>query len=150
MQARLPGVPPPNKSRLPQPLSDNVWSLKIMTLKEDCSSGRSQDLTCASEETVTLDRKTFDEIYGLIGDCVDVIADLQRCEIFITSTERCLMEMGNLGVANNAQLSKIILLLESWLKVVPQSQSEMYRWLQQANAISYQVLAPIKLGKSNG
>ena len=121
-----------------------------MTLKEDCPGGRSQDLTCVSEDMVILPRKTFEEIYGLIGDCVDTIADLQRCEIFITSTERCLMEMENLGVANNAQLSKIILLLESWLKVVPKSQSEMYRWLQSANGTTFLVLAKAKSGKCNG
>ncbi len=57
-----------------------------MTFTEDCPGGRSQDLTCVSEDMVTLDRKTFEEIYGLIGNCVDAIADLQRCEIFITST----------------------------------------------------------------
>ena len=121
-----------------------------MTFSDDCPCGRSQDLTCVSSEMVTLDRKTFEEIYGLIGNCVDAIADLQRCEIFITSTERCLMEMGNLGAANNAQLSKIILLLESWLNVVPKSQSEMYRWLQSANGTTFLVLAKAKSGKSNG
>jgi hypothetical protein len=121
-----------------------------MTLREDCPSGRSQNLTCVSEETVTLDRKTFDEIHGLIGDCVDAIIDLQRCEIFITSTERCLMEMGNLGAVNNAQLSKIILLLEFWLKVVPQSQSEMYRQLNSANGNIFLVLGKAKPGKCNG
>jgi hypothetical protein len=99
---------------------------------------------------VTLHRKTFEEIYGLIGNCVDAITDLQRCEIFITSTERCLMEMGNLGVANSVQLSKIILLLESWLNVVPKSQEEMDRWLQQANATTYLVWAKTKSGKCNG
>jgi len=39
--------------------------------------------------------------------------------------------------------------MNSWLEVIPKSHKEMDAWLQQANAITYLALAPIKLGKSN-
>ena len=49
-----------------------------MTFTEGCPSGRSQDLTYVSEEIVTLDRKTLEEIFSLIGDCVDTIINLRH------------------------------------------------------------------------
>jgi hypothetical protein len=48
-----------------------------MTFTEDCPGGRSQDLTCVSEDMVILPRKTFEEIYGLIGNCVEMYRWLQ-------------------------------------------------------------------------
>jgi len=48
--ARLLGVPPPNKSRLPQQFKDNRWSLKSMTFTEGRPSGRSQHLMCVFED----------------------------------------------------------------------------------------------------
>ena len=44
-----------------------------MTFREGCPDGRSQDLMCVSEEMVTIDRKTLEEIFSLIGDCVDTL-----------------------------------------------------------------------------
>jgi hypothetical protein len=90
-----------------------------------------------SEDVVILDRKTFEEIFSLIGNCVDAITNLQPCEIFITSVKRCLSDTGNLELASSVELSKIILLLECWLDVVPKSHEEMDGWRQQANATTY-------------
>jgi len=120
-----------------------------MTFTEDCPGGRSQDLTCVSSEMVTLDRKTIDEIFGLIGECVDTITDLQPCEVFITSAKRCLLDTANIELASSVEVTQAVLLMDSWLKVVPKSHEEMARWLQQANAITYLALAPIKLDKCN-
>jgi hypothetical protein len=99
---------------------------------------------------VTIDRKTLEEIFSLIGDCVDTITNLQPSEVFITSAKRCLLDTGNHELASSAEVSEVALLLNSWLDVVPKSHKEMDAWLQQANAITYLALAPIKLDKSNG
>jgi len=121
-----------------------------MTFTEDCPGGRSQDLTCVSSEMVTLDRKTLEEIFSLIGDCVDTIINLRHSGVFITSAKRCLLDTGNLELASSTEVSEAALLLDTWLDVVPKSHKEMDAWLQQANAITYLALAPIKLSKSNG
>jgi hypothetical protein len=70
--------------------------------------------------------------------------------VFITSAKRCLLDTGNLELASSTEVSEAALLLDTWLDVVPKSHKEMDAWLQQANAITYLALAPIKLGKSNG
>jgi hypothetical protein len=98
---------------------------------------------------VTVSRKTIDELFGLIGECVDTITDLQPCEIFITSAKRCLLDTANIELASSVEVSQVVLLMDSWLKVVPKHYEEMARWLQQANAITYLALAPIKLDKCN-
>jgi hypothetical protein len=121
-----------------------------MTFTEDCPTGRSQFLTCATEGTLTLDRKSFEEIHSLVGNCVEAITDLQRSEILITSVERCLMELKNLNAVSGAEVSKIVLLLECWLDTVPKNHKEMYGWLQQANANAYLALLPLPVGKDNG
>jgi hypothetical protein len=103
-----------------------------------------------SEEMVTLDRKTLEEIFSLIGDCVDTITNLRHSDVFITSAKRCLLDTVNLELASSTEVGKAVLLMNSWLEVIPKSHKEMDAWLQQANAITYLALAPIKLGKSNG
>ena len=121
-----------------------------MTFTEGCPSGRSQDLMCVSEEMVTLDRKTLEEIFSLIGDCVDTITNLRHSDVFITSAKRCLLDTANIQLASSTEVGKAVLLMNSWLEVIPKSHKEMDAWLQQANAITYLALAPIKLSKSNG
>jgi len=120
-----------------------------MTFTEDCPGGRSQDLTCVSEDMVILDRKTLEEIFSLIGDCTDTITNLRHSYVFITSAVRCLLDTGNFELSSSTEVSEAVLLMNSWLEVVPKSHKEMDAWLQQANAITYLALAPIKLGKSN-
>jgi hypothetical protein len=98
---------------------------------------------------VTLDRKTLEEIFSLIRDCTDTITNLRHSYVFITSAVRCLLDTGNFELSSSTEVSEAVLLMNSWLEVVPKSHKEMDAWLQQANAITYLALAPIKLGKSN-
>ena len=121
-----------------------------MTFTEGCPSGRSQDLMCVSEEMVTLDRKTLEEIFSLIGDGVDTITNLRHSDVFITSAKRCLLDTGNFELASSTEVGKAVLLMNSWLEVIPKSHKEMDAWLQIANTITYLAKAPIKLAKSNG
>ncbi len=120
-----------------------------MTLADDCLQGRSQDLTCVSCDTVTLDRKTLEEIFSLIGDCADTITNLQHSDVFITSARHCLLDTLNRELVSSAEVGRAVLLMDTWSDVVPKSHKEMDAWLQQANAITYLALAPIKLAKSD-
>jgi len=55
-----------------------------MTLPEDCSDGRSQDLTCAEADgKIVIDLKTFNQIFELISASVDEISNARRREIFL-------------------------------------------------------------------
>jgi hypothetical protein len=99
---------------------------------------------------VTLDRKTLEEIFSLIGECVDTITNLQHSDVFITSARRCLLDTLNREIVSSVEVGEAVLLMDTWFKTVPKSHKEMDAWLQQANAITYLALAPIELGKGDG
>ncbi len=121
-----------------------------MTFTEDCPTGRSQFLTCVAEDTVILDRKTFEELYHLIGNCVDAITELQHTSVFIASARRCLLDTRNFQVVGSVEVGEAVLLIDTWFKTVPKSHKQMDGWLQQANANAYLALLPLQVGKDNG
>ncbi len=121
-----------------------------MTFTEDCPTGRSQFLTCAAEDTLTLDRKTFEELWHLIGNCIEAITELQHTSVFIASARRCLLDTPNFQVVGSVEVGEAVLLMDTWFKTVPKSHKEIDGWLQQANATACLVLFLMKSGKSHG
>jgi hypothetical protein len=102
------------------------------------------------EDTVVLDRKTFEELWHLIGNCIEAITELQHTSVFIASARRCLLDTPNFQVVSSVEVGEAVLLMDTWFKTVPQSHKEIDGWLQQANATACLVLFLMKSGKSHG
>ena len=97
-----------------------------MTLTEDCSSGRSQDLTCASEEMVTLDRKTLEHIFSLLNGCSANFEYLCNNDIFVFATKNYLASLGN------PESGKALNLLGVWTDTWPDASEELADGLDEA------------------
>jgi hypothetical protein len=113
----------PNKSRLPQPLEHNRWSLKIMTLTGDCPDGRSQDLTCAEADgKIVIDKMLVNKLTELLITSIYSVHSSRRSEIFLTSLD---MHLSEDLVSNKKEIvrcdfaEKSLLLLQSYQKDVP-------------------------------
>ncbi len=108
--------------------------------------GRSQKLTSASGDMVSLDRKTCHELGKLVGRSIDQLQAIRHCEIFLTSLDRHLSELEDKELAKSPDISKALLLLQHWLDFVPESQADITEWLQTAFQTLQIVLAASDLG----
>jgi hypothetical protein len=111
--------------------------------------GRSQKLTSAPGDMVSLDRKTCHELGKLIGRSIDALQTIRHCEIILTSLDHHLSELEDRDLATSPDVSKALLLLQYWLDFVPESQTEMAGWLQKAFQTIQVVLAANELGGGN-
>jgi len=78
-----------------------------MTISGDCPHGRSQFLSFASREMVTLDRQTLDGVLELIAQCIREIKNARHCEIFLTSLNHSLCEWSELELAHEDEIAKL-------------------------------------------
>ncbi len=94
-----------------------------MTLKEDCSSGRSQDLTCAeADEKIVIDKSSVNKLTELLVNCLYSVHISRRSEIFLTSLDMHLAEhLINKKPDSREFTEKSSLLLESYQEDVPKS-----------------------------
>jgi hypothetical protein len=106
--------------------------------------GRSQKLT--SPDMVVIDRKTCHELGKLIGQSIDQLQNIRHCEIFLTSLDHHLSELGDKQLAKSSDISKALLLLEHWLGFVPEAQTDIDDWLTKAFQTLQVVLAASDLG----
>jgi hypothetical protein len=107
--------------------------------------GRSQKLT--SPDMVMIDRKTCHELGKLIGKSIDQLQVVRQSEILLTSLEHHLSELANnRELDKNFETAKGILLLKYWLDCVPEFQSDITEWLQEAFQALRVVLAASNLG----
>jgi hypothetical protein len=153
MQARLPGVPPPNKSRLPQPFRYNRWSLKIMTLTEDCPDGRSQDLTCAEANgKIVIDKMLVNKLTELLITSIYNVHTSRRSEIFLTSLD---MHLAEYSISNKNDTAcrefteKSSLLLESYQEDVPKSLGKAESCLGEAIDLINLIVSASEAGVNN-
>ncbi|MEG3959624.1 hypothetical protein [Microcoleus sp. herbarium2] len=110
--------------------------------------GRSQKLT--SPDMVMIDRKTCRELGKLIGNSIDQLQTIRRCEIMLTSLEYHLSELADdRELDKSFDIDKGILLLKYWLDVVPGHQTEMSGWLERAFETLQVALAANELGRGN-
>jgi hypothetical protein len=113
-----------------------------MTFLNDCPQGRSQFLTFESDDKIVIDRKTFKQVYTLLGKCVDQLEHSRHCEIFLTSLDKYLSESDSL------EASKSLLLLNYWLDVMPESFEDIAGWLDDAREMMKLILDGSKMGGS--
>jgi hypothetical protein len=117
-----------------------------MTLRQDCSEGRSQDLTCVeSEEKIVIDLKTFNEIFELISVSIDEINQARRREIFLYSLEHHLTRSEKFDDSARIEAA---LLLEAYYDFVPVSLAELDRNFQEAWELMDKVKTNL-IGESN-
>jgi len=106
--------------------------------------GRSQKLT--SPDMVMIDRKTCHELGKRIGKSIDQLQTIRHCEIMLTSLESHLCGLADRERDKEFEISKGILLLKYWLDCVPEFQTEISEWLQEAFQTLQVVLAASELG----
>jgi len=121
-----------------------------MTFTDDCPKGRSQFLSLAPREMVSLDRQTLEKVLGLIVQCRRAIKNARHCEIFLTSLNHSLCEWSELELANEDEITKLQLLLNYWLDVVPDSLEEVEDWLGESTQAFQTIFAASQLGGGNG
>jgi hypothetical protein len=110
--------------------------------------GRSQKLMLP--DLVTIDRKTCHELGKRIGKSIDQLQSIRRCEIILTSLEYHLSELADdSDLQNSFEIGKGILLLKYWIDCVPESQTEIFEWLQEAFQTLQTVLTASELGGGN-
>ena len=110
------------------------------------AEGRSQSLTFAPGDMVTLDRKTYRELMRLVGSSSDAIQSLRHCEIIITSLENHLSTLEDKELLRSLDIAKALLLLRYWLDSVPKAQTEIDGWLTKAFLTFQVVLAANDMG----
>jgi hypothetical protein len=144
----------PNKSRLPQSLSDNAWSLKIMTFTEDCPDGRSQDLTCAEgDEKIVIDKMLVNKLTELLITSIYSVHTSRRSEIFLTSLD---MHLAQYSISNKNDTAhrefseKSSLLLESYQEDVPKSLGKAESCLGEALDLINLIVSASEAGVNNG
>ena len=106
--------------------------------------GRSQKLT--SPDMVMIDRKTCHELGKLIGKSIDQLQTVRHSEIMITSLESHLYGLVDRDRDKEFEITKGLLLLRYWLDCVPEFQTEIDDWLQEAFKTLQIVLAASQLG----
>jgi hypothetical protein len=112
------------------------------------AEGRSQKLM--SPDLVTIDRKTCHELGKRIGKSIDQLQNIRCCEIMLTSLEYHLSELADdSDLQNSFEIGKGILLLKYWTDCVPEFQTEIAEWLQEAFQTLQTVLAASELGGGN-
>ena len=111
--------------------------------------GRSQKLTSASGDIVSLDRKTCHELAKLVGRSIDALQTIRHCEIIITSLDRHLTELEDRELRTSLEVSKALLLLQYWLDFVPETHTEIDGWLDKTFQTLQVVLAANELGGGN-
>lgn len=105
----------------------------------------SQKLT--SPKMVTIDRKTCHELGKRIGKSIDQLQTIRCREIMLTSLEYHLSELADDSeLQNSFEIGKGILLLKYWTDSVPEFQTEIAEWLQEAFQTLQAVLAASELG----
>jgi hypothetical protein len=114
-----------------------------MTSLNDCPKGRSQFVTIASDDLIVIDRKTFKQVYTLIGKCADQMGCSRHCEIFLTSLNNYLSEL------DSPEASKSLLLLNTWLDVMPEEFGEIAGWLDDARGVMKLILDGSKMGENH-
>jgi hypothetical protein len=121
-----------------------------MPKKEPIAKVRSQSLTFASGDMVTLDRKTLQEILKLTGKSIDALQNVRHCEILISSLDHHLSEIGNPELARyHDDINKALLLVQYWLGFAPDNHRDIDKWLNQAIESMQVVLAASELGGNN-
>lgn len=102
-------------------------------------SGQSPD----AGDKICIDRKTFKELFLLVGRCADELVNPRDCEIFLTSLDIYLSESDSL------EARKSLLLLNHYRDVVPEALEEIADWLEEIRETMKVILAASKLGGSN-
>jgi len=116
-----------------------------MPKNEPIAETRSQKLT--SPDMVMIDRKTCHELGKRIGKSIDQLQTIRHCEIMLTSLEYHLSELADSRELDKSlEIDRGILLLRYWLNCVPEFQTEMAGWLQEAFQTLQVVLAASELG----
>jgi len=108
-------------------------------------SGQSPD-----GDQICIDRKTLDGVLKLIVQCIGAIKNARHCEIFLTSLNHSLCEWSELELANEDEITKLQLLLNYWLEVVPESLEEVEGSLKESTQILQTIFAASRLGGGNG
>jgi len=120
-----------------------------MSHTDGCPCGRSQFLSLAPREMVSLDRQTLEKVLELIVQCIRAIKNARHCEIFLTSLNHSLCEWSELELANEDEITKLQLLLNYWLDVVPDSLEEVEDWLGESTQTLQTIFAASRLGGRN-
>jgi len=121
-----------------------------MPKSEGCPEGRSQFLSLAPREMVSLDRPTLEGVLQLIVRCIGAIKNARHCEIFLTSLHHSLCEWSELELANEDEITKLQLLLNYWLEVVPESLEEVEDSLKESTQTLQTIFVASRLGGGNG
>lgn len=111
--------------------------------------GRSQFLSLAPKEMISLDRHTLDEVVRLIAGCINLVKNARHCEIFLTSLDHSLRQWSELEIADEDEICKLQVLLQPWLDVVPESLQDIEELLNDTSGTLQMVLTASRLGGSN-
>jgi hypothetical protein len=117
-----------------------------MPKSTDRPEGRSQNLSSAPGDMVSLDRKTCHELGKLVGKSLDQLQIVRQSEILLTSLEHHLSKLADETGDKDFEIAKGILLLRYWLDCVPEFQGDITDWLQTAFQTLQVVLATNDLG----
>lgn len=112
--------------------------------------GRSQFLSLAQGEMISLDRHTLDEALKLIGSCINLVKNARHCEIFLTSLALSLSKWSELEIADEDEICKLQVLLQPYLDVVPESLEDVEELLNDTSANLQVILAASRLGGEHG
>jgi hypothetical protein len=125
-----------------------------MTLTEDCSSGRSQDLTCAeADEKIVIDKMLVNKLTELLITSIYSVHTSRRCEIFLTSLD---MHLAQYSISNKNDTAcrefseKSALLLESYQEDVPKSLGKAESCLGEAIDLINLIVSASEAGVNNG
>ncbi|MEG5176260.1 hypothetical protein [Microcoleus sp. B3-D7] len=103
------------------------------------TDGRSQFLLCEQVPTVTLDRKTFEELNWSLALALDEISAVRLQEQFVVVARDF--------VARRRQGAKVLLFLDCWFERAPSQLKSAETALLEARRVLALILAISKLGE---
>jgi hypothetical protein len=118
-----------------------------MPKSTDRPEGRSQNLSSAPGDMVSLDRKTCHELGQLVGKSLDQLQIVRQSEVLLSSLEHHLSKLADEVGDKDLEIARSLLLLKYWLDCVPEFQTDITEWLQTAVQTLQVVLAASELGR---
>ena len=93
----------------------------------DCLCGRSQNLSPAEGDKITIDRPTLERIFSLLNGCSISLEYLDSNHVFVEATESYLETL-----PDSLEIRKALKLLDIWTQTCPDASKELTDSLDEA------------------
>jgi len=110
----------------------------------DCHCGRSQILSPAEGDKITIDRPTFEQILNLLTGCHVNVEYLTSNHVFVESAETYLESQ-----PDTLEIRKALKLLSVWIQTWPDAREELVDCLDEARE-SIKFILAASAGGGNG